>query len=313
MANCHDLFLDFNEKISLSDVQMNELRDSRDAVRDTIIGYFKKENIKIPDFRQQGSFDIKTIIKPIAKPYDIDYGVYINELPDSDNDINQIRIIKSWIFKSVENQTDAKPSNKKNCIRVFYKNKYNIDLPIYKTENNFIYLATNDSGWQQSNPNEFSDWFFQKLNEKGEQLRKNVKYFKAFVDFNSIKFKSIAITILVAQYYCATDKRDDKSFVDTLEQVIQYLNINKSVTKPVFPYDNVLSDMDFDEINELVTKLENILKIAKECILIDDRILASQRWCKIFGPRFQELKNKSNSSEENNIYIKNSSPKPWKI
>lgn len=317
MANCNDLFIDFEEKISLSNTQKETLRISRDAIKDTIKNYFKSNDIKVPDFRQQGSFDMNTIINPNdiqKKRYDIDYGVYIQELPIAGTDNQKIETIKKWIFDAVKDQTDTPPLNMKKCVRVFYQRKYNIDLPIYKEENGISYIGTRDNGWQISDPAEFTSWFLDTIKSKGEQLRRLVKYLKAAIDYNNLDFKSIAATISVGINYIPSDKRDDESFVNTLKSIIANLKISRSIKKPVIPYENVLESKSQENINKLISDLENILNIANEAIILSDneRSEASLKWRKIFGDRFKEIKKNTESNSINSNVISNNSPKPWK-
>lgn len=53
------------DKISLLQNQKDELRKSREALADKIKDHFKEKSRKVPVFKQQGSFDMGTIIKPI--------------------------------------------------------------------------------------------------------------------------------------------------------------------------------------------------------------------------------------------------------
>ena len=177
--------------------------------------------------------------------------------------------------------------------------------------NGISYLGTRDSGWQESNPKDFSDWFFKRLNETDAQMRRVVKYLKASVDYKNINFKSIAITIAVAQKYFKADKRNDFSFTKTLEAIIFYIENAKSVLKPVKPYENVLSSNQ-ENISLLVENLKKVLYIANECIILSDsdKHIASKKWRSIFGDRFKTVeKDKAISS----TYVSPQSPKPWKI
>lgn len=317
MANCNDLFIDFEDKINLSSSQKDTLRASRDAIKSVIKEYFKEINVLVPDFRQQGSFDMGTIINPASKDkrYDIDYGIYMQELPQTDTDKQQIEKIKRWIFKAVEGHTDSDPENKKNCVRVFYKQMYAIDLPVYKEESGISYIGTRDSGWQKSNPAEFTNWFFGELKRKGEQMRRVVKYLKAAVDYRGLNFKSIAITIAVAKNFVEISGRDDESFTKTLINLIQDLKTYRSISKPVFPYENVLSGMSTEGIDKLIKDLEQILSYAQDALAFDEesKTEASLKWQKIFGDRFKEYKKASFNNTVRVTTIDEDSPKPWGI
>ncbi len=315
MANCNDLFTDFHKEISLSATQENLLRTSRDAVADTIKEFFKGKNIKVPSFCQQGSYAMRTIINPADEKngrYDIDYGVYLEELPSCDGEEAKIKKAKEWIMEAVADQTDIPPDNKKKCVRVYYKAKYNIDLPIYKEENGKTYIGTRDSGWEESDPAVFTDWFVNKVSEKGERMRRVVKYLKAAVDNSGVKFKSIAITIAVANMFVDIENRDDKSFSDTLANVVNHIRIYRSIQKPVIPYENILQNSTSNDIDKLLSGLDSILKNAMEAIETNDRVEASKKWRKIFGDRFTECTKNFSASNGSVTIVQPDSPKPWR-
>ena len=82
MADCHDLFKEFFKNIKLSDSNKSKLVDARNAIGNRIKNYFKdtlKE--KSPLFHEQGSFSIGTVVTPLDGEFDIDLGVYLQNLP----------------------------------------------------------------------------------------------------------------------------------------------------------------------------------------------------------------------------------------
>ncbi len=76
MANCHDLFQIYVDRITPGQAKQQYLRDSRDAIRDKIRKHFKDELKRSqPRFWGQGSYAMKTLIVPLSGEYDIDDGV----------------------------------------------------------------------------------------------------------------------------------------------------------------------------------------------------------------------------------------------
>ena len=73
MADCNDLFLEFNDKMTLGDSKKDSLIKSRDSLRDKITSYVdEKDNIDNPTFQSQGSFELDTIVEPIPETIDED-------------------------------------------------------------------------------------------------------------------------------------------------------------------------------------------------------------------------------------------------
>ena len=290
MANCNDLFIDFHKEISLTPAQEDFLRTSRDAVADTIKEYFNAKGIKAPSFRPQGSLEMKTAINPadtVEGRHDIECGVFLEELPDCDGEKAKIQKVKDWIMEALADQTDPPPLNSRKYLRIYYE-KYHIDLPIYKEENGKTYIGTRDYGWQERDPAALTDWFVGKVKEKGERMRRVVKYLKAAADNKRLDFKSTAITISVANLFVDAGNRDDKSFADTLENIIAHLQASHAINEPVFPHEDALQPMDRIRMGKLIMELSVLLQNAKEAVETEDRVEASKKWIQIFGARFKE-------------------------
>lgn len=81
------------------------------------------------------------------------------------------------------------------------------------------------------------------MNDNDEQLRRLVKYLKAWKDYKSVPLKGIEITILVSNNYCVFEGHDEKSLRDTVQAIIDSLEINFACYKPVAPYENLLTDV----------------------------------------------------------------------
>lgn len=88
MANLHQAFIDFNEKIKLTEAKKINIRQRRDVVRDKIRSFFK-DTLKYnqPKFQSQGSFTINTALNPInGNEVDIDDGIYLQHVSQDENE-----------------------------------------------------------------------------------------------------------------------------------------------------------------------------------------------------------------------------------
>lgn len=290
MANCHELFSQFHKSIDLSRSKKASLQQARRAIRKKIRNHFKETvGLKVPKFRQQGSFAIGTVINPLDEDYDIDDGVYLQHLPDDQSKWPDADAIQDPIVKALENHTDQKPEKKKNCVRINYANNYHVDLPAYSESENEILLCTrNETQWVKSDPTAFTQWFRNKLNGHGEQMRRSVQYLKAWVDFQGLQLPSIASTILVTECFVSSSDRDDLSFSQTIQAIENRLQRSFEVKKSVSPYDDVLqkiSNLDRQTILKALKEFSDSARLAtaKSDTEIAD---AAKQWQKQLGNRF---------------------------
>ena len=71
-----------------------------------------------------------------------------------------------------------------------------------------------EKGWHNSDPIALTEWFTDQVQKQGDQLRRAVRYMKAWADFQSVKrgkmSTSLILTALVAQNF-RSHERDDVS------------------------------------------------------------------------------------------------------
>jgi hypothetical protein len=197
VADLSNLFLKFNNEISLTPTEIGYLRSARKTITNKIRGYFKEVlNQPAPKFVGQGSFSMGTLVKPIEGSYDIDIGIYLQGYSNWQNDWPKPETASSWIKKALETHTSSRPINKKTCIRIIYKPKvatsgvyYHVDLPIYIEYENFWGVRCTKIGlngekqWsEKSNPQKFTEWLkeiCQKNDTDKSQFVRIVKYLKS--------------------------------------------------------------------------------------------------------------------------------------
>ena len=154
MADCHDLFQKFHDKIKLPSSKKEYLMQARDALRERMRKYFKEElKCNVPKFWIQGSYAMRTVANPLDGEYDIDDGVYLQNLDVNKEKWPPTSTVHDWVFKAVKGHTDKDPVDKRTCVRVIYSGKYHVDLPIYGENKGLYYLAEKgENGWNESNP-----------------------------------------------------------------------------------------------------------------------------------------------------------------
>jgi len=292
MANCHDLFKNFLSNIKLSDSNKESLISARNAIGDRIKNYFKDTlEEKIPLFHEQGSFALKTVVTPLYEEFDIDYGVYLQNIQN--NDFPSPEKVHGWIFNAVKGHTNEKPKDKRTCVRVTYAGHYHVDLPIYSSSIENPYLAEKgEKGWHESNPVAFTKWFINRVNKEGEQLRRIVHYIKAWADFKSSNIKlpcSFILTILATNNFNEA-ARDDVSFSKTMKAIYESVSVSKVITNPIDSNEIVSSRITESQWTNFNEKFLELLKNAGDALKNDDKEEASKSWRKVFGEKFPSYK-----------------------
>lgn len=306
MAECNDLFLKFNDEIKLTSTKKGVLRTSRNAVRKDIKDYFEKTLLVTkPKFWGQGSYMMNTIIKPIEGEYDIDDGIYLEHLVDrEEEDWPATSTVHNWIVKAVKDRTSTPPQDKNTCVRVIYKDDYHIDIPIYikGREAEHPKLAHKSKGWVDSDPKELTNWFRDEVKEKSDQLKRIVRYFKAWKDYkaNGDTFPSgMIFTILAANNYIeGYEEDDDSAFVAIAKEIYDSLDDNFSLKRPVFPNEELLGDWSETAQNNFLSKLSSLIQNGQKALEKEDKEEASKIWIKVFGERFPKY---TSLKEENRM------------
>lgn len=290
MADCYDLFQEFHDKIGLSSSKKKFLKQARNALREKIKNHFRKEREEeSPKFWNQGSYVMSTIVNPLDDEYDIDDGVYLQNIDKDDEKWPSPETVHNWICRAIEGHTDKNPVDKRTCVRVIYSGQYHVDLPIYGEYKDKYYLAEKGKkGWHLSDPKDLTNWFRNQVKKKGEQSKRIVRYLKAWADHKSKNGKlpsGLILTVLVMENY-ESKERDDVSF----GRIIR--NIYKSIVDSFVVYNPVDSQEDLAErLTDLQKKtfknlLSNLLDSASEALKEDNKREACKIWRREFGDRF---------------------------
>lgn len=290
MADTHDLFQRYHDKIQLSDTKEESLRSSHDAVRAKITKHFTDVlNVSAPTFCGQGSYSMRTLINPLDGEYDIDDGVYLTHVGEDRSSWPTPETVHGWIVAATTGHTAEDPIDKARCVRVRYKGQYHIDLPIYAESASRPYLFEKKKEPSISDPTELTSWFSERVGESGDQLRRLVRYLKAWRDYQrdglSIA-KGLALTILAAQNVRADD-RDDVALAETVGAIATVLEAGAAVLKPVAPFDNLSAGWTGDQRKAVVNALKVLGDRGRDACAADaSRKDASWIWNRQLGDRF---------------------------
>jgi hypothetical protein len=284
MADCDNLFTEFDKRIQLSTSQKDSLRTSRDSLRKKIKAKFKEQGYDLK-FHWQGSFAMNTIIGPKDNDYDIDDGSYI--LGDN-RPKESIKTLHQWIVDAAKEHTDQDPKDTDPCVRVFFKEKYHVDLVLYYKKDDWAHpeLADKGKGWTESDPKEFMEWFNARVDAK-RQLKRVVRYFKAWADELRGDMPTGLIFTILATNNIKLNNRDDVAFLDTMEAIHSTLDNSFCCFRPTTPSDeDLLAGYSETRKKYLMGRLDSFIRSGKQALEAKNQKDACPKWQKHFGDRF---------------------------
>ncbi len=303
MANCDDLFQMFDEVIYVSTSRKEQLRRSRNAVRERIRQYFKAQQQVVPKFHGQGSYNMGTLVNPLEGcDYDIDDGVYLQHLGNDPTKWPTAVTVHKWIVAATTGYTDEAPQDRNRCVRVVYKGDppYHVDLPCYVMSMYDVPLifdksrekaATPPVSPYESDPSAMTEWFAERVDEGG-QLRRIVRYLKAWKDYQRDRgagvAKGLALTILAAEIF-VTDARDDVAFTKTVGAAYTRLSANLIIRKPVTPFEDLVSSWTQKQRENFLERLVQLRDRGNDALAEEDRETAAKIWQKVLGNRFPDV------------------------
>ena len=165
-----------------------------------------------------------------------------------------------------------------------------MDLRTYGELNGVYLLAEKgDKGWHRSDPLALANWFSGQVKNRGEQLRKMVRYFKAWADFQSDRLgvmpSGLILTVLVSKHYRA-NRRDDIAFANTARAISHAVRMALYVHNPVDAGEVLTARLTAARKIRFQQAISNAAYASAEALDNDDRHEASKIWRKQFGDRF---------------------------
>jgi len=208
MATLQNQFYQYHDAIKLrrfkEEAILIEKRDIiRKKLKDNLPAIFAKygeENL-VPEFCDQGSYEMGTGIKPLNGDYDIDQGVYFPTSKVNGTYASNPVILKERVLEALQGHT-TKVRIRRPCVTVFYQKDgehiYHVDLAIYSDGNNnpdgldYLAIGKQTSGednreWQRSNPTVFKNTIFKRFDNDEiarKQFRRIIRYMKRWKDLN---------------------------------------------------------------------------------------------------------------------------------
>lgn len=307
MHNCHDdILAHHDDEVTLPQGERTNMRNRRNANRDRLKKGLKDKGKSAPrEFKSQGSYAMKTMVQEPGNDYDIDDGVYFEKtdlVGDRGAEISALQA-RQMVRDAVDDGSFTKaPEVRKNCVRVYYKAGYHVDLPVYRRivdpYNNEIYhyeLASSD--WKRSDARDVTAWFEDQNTTQssdtsnGRQLRRIVRQLKAFArsrdSWKGQILSGFGITKLVTECFRGNVDREDRALYDTMKAVRDRLDLNLAVKHPVTPNVSITNDPDDPRAKFLRERLREAVDNLSPLFEHDcTRKRALKCWDKVFNTTF---------------------------
>jgi len=210
-------------------------------------------------------------------------------------------LVEAILLPLCQKQSWEMQTHKNSCIRVRFGDHTHYDLPLYavsdeaytrlvqkrldeavnakdslEIENRLdlaesfydsfapsdIRLAHRKHGWIDSDPRQLENWFVQKVDIHGEQLRRICRYLKAWRDYkwrdpDACKLSSIALMACAVRAYdelkgYVSPSRDDIAFKEVVARLPEYLS--ETIANPVPGKPDLNEDWDFQHRTDYVNK-----------------------------------------------------------
>lgn len=274
-------------------------------------------------FHDQGSYAMGTMVNPLNGEFDIDDGVYLQHLDTSNkSDWPTPETVHRWLVQATDGHTGQKPIDKRTCVRLRYAGQYHVDLPAYAELNGDYLLAEKgEKGWHRSDPLALTNCFNACVKVHGEQLRRIVRYLKAWADFQSRRrgkmSNGLILTVMAANHFYP-DTRDDICFANILRAIANAVTVVFRVYNPVDATEELtlrLTDQQKNIFQEIVSDAADA---ATEAIKTDDRHEASNIWRIQFGDRFPAVRKEDDVNQKKAVttklaavYAAKNPSKPW--
>ena len=213
--------------------------------------------------------------------------------------------------------------DKDTCIRIQISTTAHIDIPLYSipdeefvtlakaaTRNGYmtfddafnaqgaeswadlptdqVMLAHRRDDWVSSDPRPVKNWFVDQVTDKGEQLRRIVRYLKAYRDWQWTAGGPSSILLMAAAtpLFTKMKSRDDLALLEVLKGLPDALR--NGVNNPVDESESLTARLSAEELEEAAEQFEKLESNLNGAVNASDPASACVWLRKMFGPRFPE-------------------------
>ena len=154
---------------------------------------------------------------------------------------------------------------------------------------NSVLLAHREYDWMESDPRPVKEWFLAEVAARGEQLRRVVRYLKAFRDWRWSNGgpTSILLMAAAAPLFEKRDRRDDLALLDVVTALPAKLR--GGVKNPVDDNESLTKRFGEERVEEAAKQFEAFEKMLRGALDAGNEAQACRWMIAEFGPRFPNM------------------------
>lgn len=151
---------------------------------------------------------------------------------------------------------------------------------------NAVLLAHRECNWKESDPRPVKEWFIGEVDARGEQLRRVVRYLKAFRDWQWANGGATSLLLMAAAVplFEKRDGRDDMALADVLTNLPAELK--RGVNNPVDGSESLSKRMSDEQIQDLCARIETLERTLRAAMDAGNAAQACEWMRQQFGGRF---------------------------
>lgn len=151
---------------------------------------------------------------------------------------------------------------------------------------NKVLLAHRELNWISSDPRPLKEWFLGEVDAKGEQLRRIVRYVKAFRDWQWSNGgpSSVLLMAAITPIFEKRDRRDDIALLDVITTLPDQLR--RGVYNPIDESESLTERLGQSGVEDAATAFETLEKMLRGAINAGSNTQACKWMRDVFGPRF---------------------------
>jgi hypothetical protein len=312
MATLQTEFLTFHNNIKIGTYEENStLREKRDLLINELTTKLKDEKVPGTDkpltFKKldQGSYAMKTGIKPKKGEYDIDVGVVF----DITTDEYEPQKLKKLVYDKLNESHNRTVTYNRPCVTVEYSAGYHVDLAIYSDNSDNYHIAwgkqhSSDPKWEPADPKGLTQWVKDvgHGDEQRKQYRRCVRALKkwkerAFSINGNTAPPSIGLTIQAGNAFSYQPENDLEaliqivrsikgSFTSVLDPETHTWLKHTQCNLPVSPFKNVYYKMSLKQFDNFYKEVEKLVEALIAAQNEESAVEASKTLRKVFGDDF---------------------------
>ena len=282
-----------------NEVNLNQTRlDTLNSAVLAATGYLSKHLDSYTSIERQGSYALRTIIKPVnGREFDADVLLYMeyDKYKEPKEYINELYTC----LKENKNYED-KVHRRTRCVYIDYAGDFHLDIVPCVTQEQNQYVCNNKNNeFEPTDGTGYRDWFNDKTKITNGHLKRITRLLKYLRDHKgNFSVKSILLTTLIGEQIDDDECSEPFNSIPNTMEIVSvrlndFLQDHKRVPKicnPVLPEEDFTRYWDQIKYENFREKFDLYTGLVNEAFEAEDHNTSIKKWRELFGDEFGELK-----------------------